>query len=418
MRKKVAFISVHASPLAILGGVDSGGQNVYVGELARELITLGFEIDIFTRRDREGLPEVVRWMPGIRIIHVDAGPAMGIAKEQLLPFISDFKNNMLGFIKKHHLYYTLIHANFFMSAMVADALKIIMGIPYVVTFHALGQVRRKYQRDKDKFPLERMIIEEQSIKNADCIIAECPQDKEDLINYYAAPPNKIMIIPCGFNPKEFYPVERKYARRVLHIPAHAKIVLQLGRMVPRKGVDNVIRGVGRLKKRKTEVKLIVVGGPADVAIPEKDPEIERLMQIATEEGIKNRVFFTGRKDREHLKYYYSAADVFVTTPWYEPFGITPLEAMACGTPVIGSNVGGIKYSIQDHKTGFLVPPNAPGILSDQLNELLMDNLLCEKISKEALRRVNAFFTWTEIARHVSRLYEEVGYRYHAPITAS
>lgn len=410
MKKKIAFISVHASPLAILGGVDSGGQNVYVAELAKELASKGFEIDIFTRRDRRGLSEIIYWMPGIRVIHIAAGTEAMIAKEELLSFMMDFQRNMLNFIRRRNLDYTLIHANFFLSAKVADFLKSILGIPYVVTFHALGRIRKKYQGDKDKFPSERMTIEKRAVKNADCIIAECPQDKTDLLNYYDASVDNIEIIPCGFNPSEFYPVERSYARRLLNISQEDNVVLQLGRMVPRKGVDNVICGMGYLKKRIDKMKLIIVGGPSGDEDFSKNPEMGRLKQIAAEEGIEDLVLFKGRKNREQLKYYYSAADVFITTPWYEPFGITPLEAMACGTPVIGSAVGGLKYSILDKKTGFLVPPDFPEILSDKMHRILTDHHLRKHYSEEALKRVNSLFTWSKVAEQISRLYYDVIYR--------
>jgi phosphoheptose isomerase len=183
--------------------------------------------------------------------------------------------------------------------------------------------------------------------------------------------------------------------------------LQLGRVVPRKGIDNVIRALARLQKTSTPVRLMVVGGETDEFDPQSNPELARLQSIASAEGVADRVTFTGRKKRDVLKYYYAAADVFVTTPWYEPFGITPLESMACGTPVIGSNVGGIKYSVEDGKTGYTVPPNNPEALAEKIYALLQDNEVYEKMKQNAIRRVNTLFTWGKVAQSMSSLYERI-----------
>jgi glycosyltransferase involved in cell wall biosynthesis len=304
------------------------------------------------------------------------------------------------------LEYELIHANFFMSALVASNLKKYLYIPYVVTFHALGLVRKLHQKEKDGFPAERINIEKHIVADADQLIAECPQDREDLIVHYGADPSKITIVPCGFNPKEFYPMEKKHAREMLNLNADEKIILQLGRMVPRKGVDNVIRAIGKLKDHAA-LRLIIVGGEADTPDSVLTPEFKRLQQIAEEEKVTDRIIFTGRRGRDVLKYYYAAADIFVSTPWYEPFGITPLEAMACGTPVIGANVGGIKHSVADGQTGFLVPPNQPNALAEKIMHLLSDEKLYRAIQKNAIRRVNRFFTWSKVAEGVHHLYHEV-----------
>jgi phosphoheptose isomerase len=405
MKRRIAFISEHASPLATLGGVDSGGQNVYVGELAKYLVALGYEIDIFTRWDNSNLPAVINWVTDVRVIHVQAGPIGSLEKERLYEFMPEFTTNMLSFINKENVSYGLVHANFWMSAMVAADLKKILSIPFVVTFHALGYIRKIFQGSSDKFPEQRMDVERRVVEEADYIVAECPQDREDLIQYYDANPEKITIIPCGFSPNEFYPMDQNLAKMVLNIDSSEAVILQLGRIVPRKGIDNVIRAMSRVKKLLSPVRLIIVGGETDDNDPQRNPEILRLQQIAEEEGVAECITFTGRKNRDVLKYYYSAADVFVTTPWYEPFGITPLEAMACGTPVIGANVGGIKYSVEDGKTGFLVEPNDPDSLASKLYELLNDPALAKKMRKNSIRRVNAMFTWSKVSDLMASLYE-------------
>jgi len=407
MKRRIALISEHASPLAALGGVDSGGQNVYVGELARHLAMSDFIVDVFTRWDNSALPAVVSWCPNVKIIHVKAGPVDMIEKEKIFPFMDEFADNMIAYITKEKISYGLIHANFWMSAMVAAAIKKKLGIPFVVTFHALGEIRKIYQGDNDKFPKERVTIENGIVREADQIVAECPQDRSDLIRYYEASPEKITTIPCGINPNEFYPIDKTVARMVLGLDQQERLILQLGRIVPRKGIDNVIRALSRVRQTSKQVKLMIVGGDSDIENDSTNPEIRRLKTIATEEDVSEAVIFAGRKNREVLKYYYAAADIFVTTPWYEPFGITPLEAMACGTPVIGADVGGIKHSVENGKTGFLVPANDPDALAMRIDELLTDAALLEKFKHNAIKRVYSMFTWSKVAQMMSSLYERV-----------
>jgi glycosyltransferase involved in cell wall biosynthesis len=406
MKTKIAFISDHASPIAALGGVDTGGQNVYVGELAYQLARKGYEVDIFTRWEHPQLPQIVQWRQGVRVVHIKAGPLECIPKEQLLPYMAEFRENMLAFIRETQISYELIHANFFMSAQVAIELKAILHIPFVVTFHALGHVRRIHQGEQDKFPPERLEIETAAIRQADYVVAECPQDREDLIKYYNAPTDKIRVIPCGVNPEEMFPVDQRLARMRLKLPQDDFVLLQLGRMVPRKGVDNVIKALPRLKYTGTRARLIIVGGEEEVCGQGYNPEIARLKQLAKDLGIQHAVTFAGRKGREELKYYYAAADIFITTPWYEPFGITPLESMACGTPVIGADVGGVKYSVLDGKTGLLVPPNDPQALAEKIDELRLRRPVLEEMGRNAIKRVQALFTWQRVAQLMSRLYEK------------
>ena len=406
MRTRIAFISDHASPIAALGGVDSGGQNVYVGELAYQLTKKGYAVDIFTRWEHAQLPQCVQWRKDVRVIHIKAGPVECLPKEQLLPYMAVFRDNMLAFMREEGITYELIHANFFMSALVAMEIKALLHIPFIVTFHALGHIRRLHQGEQDKFPPERIDIETMAIQQADYVIAECPQDREDLIEYYNAPPDKIRVIPCGVNPEEMYPIDQRLARMQLKLPQDDVILLQLGRMVPRKGVDTVIQALPKLKYTGTRIRLIIVGGEADVCEQGFNPEIMRLKQLAKSLGVQAAVTFAGRKGRDELKYYYAAADIFITTPWYEPFGITPLEAMACGTPVIGANVGGIKYSVKDGKTGLLVPPQDPAALAQKINELLLRRPVLEEMGRNAIKRVNALFTWQRVAQLMNKLYEQ------------
>jgi glycosyltransferase involved in cell wall biosynthesis len=404
--ERIAIISDHASPLAAVGGIDCGGQNIYAAETARHLAARGYEVDVFTRKDQPDLPEVVDWLPGVRIIHVPAGPAAYVRKEDLLPLIAEFSAFVQRFAARER--YDIVHAHFFMSGLVALQLKSVLGLPFVVTFHGLGLVRRLHQGAADEFPLKRIGIEREVMNAADAIVAECPDDRRNLVTLYNADPSKIVVIPCGFAPEEFWPIAPRFARRALGLPSDVPVLLSVGRLVPRKGVDNVIRALGVLVRQLgVPAELLVVGGNSDIADQASTPEIGRLRAIAAEEGVADRVTFTGRRSRELLKLYYSAADALVTTPWYEAFGMTAIEAMACGTPVVGARVGGIKFSVLDKRTGFLVPPNDPVALADRLKELCCSPRLAEQFSGLAVRRAYALFRWERVAQLLAMLYTDV-----------
>lgn len=408
MSRRIAMISDHASPLGCLGGVDSGGQNVYVAQTAKHLAALGFQVDVFTRCDDRRLAEVTVCQPGVRVIHVVAGPRSFVPKEELLPYMEEFTWQMLRFSQRRGVVYDLAHAHFWMSGLVAADLKSRLGLPFVITFHALGRVRRMHQGGADRFPEERIAIEQRLMAEADRILAECPQDEEDQVRLYGASRSKIRLVPCGFDKDELWPVAKERARQHLGLDPVDPIVLHVGRMVPRKGIDNVVRGFARLvHEHDMAARLLIVGGDSDEPDPQQTPEIGRLCQIADQECVSDRVLFAGRKGRHELKYFYSAADVFVTTPWYEPFGITPLEAMACGTPVIGANVGGIKYSVRDGQTGYLVPPNDADALGERLAYLLKRPQLQRRFSEQAVARVQRLFTWRRVSAQIAAVYEEI-----------
>jgi glycosyltransferase involved in cell wall biosynthesis len=251
-------------------------------------------------------------------------------------------------------------------------------------------------------------IEDAVIAEADRIIAECPQDLSDLVEHYHADPECITMIPCGFDPGEFWPIDQTIARRRLGWDLTAPTILQLGRMVPRKGVETVIHALAYLRdKHELRCRLAIVGGESRDPDPAKTSEIARLQAICRQVGVVDHVDFIGSRGRNDLRTYYSAADVFVTTPWYEPFGITPLEAMACGVPVVGSNVGGIKMTVADGETGFLVPPRDAAALADRLAMLIRHSALRKKFGAAGHRRVHRLFTWERVATAVERVYAQV-----------
>lgn len=406
--KRIAIISDHASPLAAPGSIDCGGQNVYVAHLARELVHDGYLVDVFTRRDSMSQKQVVRWREKIRVVHVPAGPAHYIPKEQMLPYMDAFARFVTRFARRQEVMYDIVHANFFMSGMVAQHLKQVLGIPFVITFHALGQVRRLAQGAADGFPPARLRIEDSLMRSAGCIIAECPQDLQDMVHLYGAPASRIRIAPCGFDPEELWPVEPDVARRKLGLAQDKFIVLQLGRMVPRKGIDTVIESLALLRGQyRVDAELLVVGGDVERPGAPDTPELARLRALAAQLGIADQVHFTGQKERSELRYFYSAANVFVTLPWYEPFGITPVEAMACARPVIGAEVGGIKSTVIDGETGFLVPARDPHAVAERLTALHDNVALAQAMGEQGLRRAYQHYTWRTVAQQAASIYADV-----------
>jgi D-inositol-3-phosphate glycosyltransferase len=401
---RIALISEHASPLAAVGGIDAGGQNIYVAHVSQALVRAGHSVDVFTRRDAPDLPAVVRQRAGLRVVHIPAGPARFVPKEELLQHMPEFFAACRRSCSARR--YDLVHANFFMSGWVASELKRSLGLPFAITFHALGLVRLEHQKSADGFPPERVDIERRLVREADCIVAECPQDESDLMRLYHADPDRVVMVPCGCDAGEFWPVDRARARAGLGLANDEFIVLQLGRLVPRKGIDNVIEAIARLPRRMT-ARLLVVGGASDTPDASLTPEIARLRALACGLGVETRVSFVGRRQRHELHRYYSASDVFVTTPWYEPFGITPLEAMACSTPVIGSAVGGIRYTVVPGVTGHLVPPHDPEALARRLADLHDNPSLARAMGRAGLARVRAMFTWDHVGNQLATAFAQL-----------
>ena len=399
---RLALISEHASPLAALGGEDSGGQNVYVAELARRLGASGHDVDVFTRRDSKLLPEVVHFDERVRVVNLSAGPAESVPKDELFPLMGKFRDAFYRFARREPAAYDLVHANFWMSGWVACEAKGDLGLPFAQTFHALGEIKKREQGDADTSPPERQATELRILEEADVVLATCPAEVEDLTILYGAQHSQLALVPCGVDVEKFRAVDRREARKELSL-AEKPTVVYVGRLVPRKGVDTLIEAFALLPG-ELNAQLVVVGGEPGVY---ESPEIKRLSALASKLGVEERVVFTGSRPQRALYRYYGAADVSVTVPHYEPFGMTPLEAMACGTPVIGSRVGGIKTSVADGKTGFLVPPKNAETLANRLLRLLSDENLRTRMGRAARRRIEEHYTWERIAALAAAAFSEV-----------
>ncbi|HOG46590.1 MAG TPA: glycosyltransferase [Anaerolineae bacterium] len=406
-RGRVAMISEHANPLAFLGSEDAGGQNVYVYEVSTGLARLGYRVDVFTRRDSPAPPQIVRLAPGVRVVHIAAGPAEFIKKDALWAHMPAFMEGCRACIAAQRRRYDVIHSNFWMSGWVACELKARLGLPFVHIFHALGAIKRLEQGAADTSPAGRHEMELRIIREVDRLIAQCPAEVDDLRRYYTASLANVCVVPSGVNIRRYRPVPRRAARARLGLRADERIAGYVGRLVPRKGVDTLMAAFARVAVARpaAPLRLMVVGG--ETRDPEEDPtpEMARLRGLAAELGVAERVWFVGKRQPDELAEYYGAADVMVSVPWYEPFGLTPLEAQACGRAFIGSAVGGITYTVDEGVTGLLVPPRDDAALADKLALLLSDAPLRHRLGRAGRRRVEREFTWARVAERTAAVYE-------------
>jgi D-inositol-3-phosphate glycosyltransferase len=404
---RIAMVSEHASPAALLGGADAGGQNVYLDELSRGLGALGHRVDVFTRRDSRDAPAVNEWAPGVRIVNLAAGPPEPLPKDELWPLMPEFRDALLRFAGGNRAEYDLLHGNFWMSGWVVARLREQLGAPAVQIFHATGLTKRRHQGEADTSPDERVAVERGVVRQVDALIAQCPSERDELVEDYAADPLRVALIPSAVNVERFRPVPRAEARRRIGLAGDELVVAYIGRMLPRKDVRNVVRALPLLREADRPVRLLLVGGETAEPDARITPEIGVLRSLAAELGVADRVTFVGRRQPDELRHYYGAADVVVTTPWYEPFGLTPLEAMACGRPVIGSAVGGITFTIAHGETGLHVPPSDPPALARALDQLLARPELREAMGRAARERVEREFTWATVARRTAALYQSL-----------
>jgi len=388
---RIAMVSEHASPLAALGSVDAGGQNVHVAELAAELGRRGIEVVVYTRRDDESLPARVALAPNVFVEHVDAGPPTEVPKDLLFPYMSDFAARLRFDWRADPP--DVVHSHFWMSGWAALAAARRLDVPVVHTFHALGAVKRRHQGDKDTSPPERIAAEASIMLQADHVVATCSDELFELVRL-GADRSRISVVPCGVDVGLFKPDGPAERRR----DGLARVVV-LTRLVERKGVGNVIAAVSELPG----VELVVAGG-GDAACLEDDPEARRLQSLAATLGVADRVHLLGRVARERVPDLLRSADVVVCAPWYEPFGIVPLEAMACGRPLVASAVGGLIDTVVHGVTGLHVPPRRPDRIADALRLLLADAGLRARLAAAGVARARDRYTWGRVADATVRVY--------------
>jgi glycosyltransferase involved in cell wall biosynthesis len=394
---KVAMISEHASPLAALGGVDAGGQNTHVAELARAVARRGNEVRVYTRRDARDLPERVPLAPNVTVAHVPAGPPEPLPKDDLLPFMGEFGRWLAACWADGDFRPDVVHAHFWMSGLAALTATAASRVPVVVTYHALGSVKRRYQGDKDTSPATRIGLERTLGSLADRVIAQS-DDEVDELGRIGVRRADTVVVPSGVDTDVYSPAGPAAERP----PAGRRRILTVGRLVERKGYADLIRALQRVPA----AELTIVGGPPAAQL-DGEPEAKRLRKIAQDAGVDDRVRLVGAVPHGDMPDWYRSTDVLACAPWYEPFGLTPLEAMACGVPVVGYAVGGIAESVIDGVTGCLVPPRDITALSGALRSLLGDDMRRMSFASAAVDRVRSRYTWDRTAFDVVRVYAAV-----------
>jgi D-inositol-3-phosphate glycosyltransferase len=390
---RIAMVSEHASPLADLGGVDAGGQNVHVAELARAAARAGHEVDVWTRRDDPGLPATVPLAPGVTVRHMDAGPAERVPKDRLVPYVPAMAQVLEDAWAADPP--DVVHAHFWMSGLAAVAAARRPGVPVVQTFHALGAVKRRHQGEDDTSPQGRVAAEVAVARSAARVIATCTDEAFELARL-GVPRKRVSVVPCGVDLEAFTP-QGPVAERAPDVPR----IVSIGRLVRRKGVDELIAALRRVPK----AELVVAGGPPPAHL-DADDDVRRLREAAVRAGVADRVVLTGALPRADVPPLLRSADAVVCVPWYEPFGMVPLEAMACGTAVVASAVGGLTDTVVDRVTGIHVPPRRPDQLGAALRDLLAAPAMVEAFGIAGRDRAVSCYGWDRVAASVVGVYQQ------------
>lgn len=374
----IAFISYWSCPLNRTGVVlTAGGMNIYVINLANYLSKLRHKVDIYTRVHKEFDEKILKLHSNVRIVHLSRGT---------IENMKEFSSNVTNFINKYKLNYDILHAHYYYSGLIGMELKTRLSIPLLITFHSLGKTKELLAGIIDK---TRLGFEKQVIDKADGIVASTELEKSDLIEYYGADSNKILVVSPGVNHHMFTPKDRILSRIKLHLPIKPKIILFVGRIDPIKGISFLIESIADLSNKypgfKNNFRVLLIGGDIKSDIFWLHPEVKKIKQLIIDKNIECCVKFLGSSPHSKLSDYYTASDVVVMPSLYESFGLVVLEAMSCGCCVLVSRVGGLKYLIDDFKNGRFFESGRKEDLKKVLWQLLNDQKLREKLGKEAFK---------------------------------
>jgi D-inositol-3-phosphate glycosyltransferase len=375
-----------------LGTKDTGGMSVYIRELARELGKKGHSIDIYTRVHDPADPRMEDLAEGVRLIHLKAGKEAKIQKMDVYFSLPEFTFNLENFWKDNSLEYDIVFSHYWMSALVGKYLRETRQIPYITMYHTLGAVKNAVGIGEGE-PELRIVSERETVQDCKRIIVATEKEKEDLVRYYGAISEKVGVVPCGVNMELFKPIDKGDARRKLGL-TDEKILLFVGRIDPLKGIDKLIKTIPLLRNQG-RLKLVVVGGDENSRL-----ELEELKQLANDLNIWESVDFRGLVKQEQLPYFYSAADVCIAPSYYESFGLVPLEALACGTPVVATDVGDLKNIIKQGETGCIVADNSPEKLAEGIASMLVKPSP-DRESKLVIRASVSKWAWANIAEKVA-----------------
>jgi D-inositol-3-phosphate glycosyltransferase len=404
---RIAMISYHTCPLATLGGKDTGGMNVYVRELTRQLGKMGIHVDVFTRSQDDHVPHVLHELGyGNRVVHVPAGPEHPVPKEELANYIPQFVEGIKYFACEKGIRYDVIHSHYWMSGIAAETLSDLWGgTPVVHMFHTLGEMKNRIARSEaEREGKYRVNGEKQVLRRADRVVVATIAELTQLRFLYKANADKMVVIPPGVDVGHFYPIPPDEAKLYVGLRPDDRMVLYVGRIEPLKGVDTLIEAMHCLRWKEVEpVHLAIIGGEPSASPREMSAEMARLQKLCDDLCVGQTVVFLGKRDQDKLPYYYSAAEVVVMPSHYESFGMVALEAMACGTPVIASEVGGLAYLVRDGETGFTIPDQEPDALCEKIAWLLNNHELHAAMSQRAVEYAQDY-AWEKIASQIVDVY--------------
>jgi D-inositol-3-phosphate glycosyltransferase len=409
---RIAMLSYHTCPLAILGGKTTGGMNVYVRDLTQALGRLGVHVDVFTRSQDEHVPHVLHDLGfGNRVVHIPAGPEVPLPKEELVKYVPQFVKGIQSFTKEKGLHYDLIHSHYWMSGIAGSKLKNAWHLPLVHMYHTLGEMKNRVAKTPEQLEGKQRIKVEKGLTSvADRIVVATQAERDQLELLYRADLGKIVVIPPGVDVSHFYPIPTDEARAFIGIEPDVQMVLFVGRIEPLKGVDILIEAMSCLNLQEIAsskpILLAIIGGDPEVNPAGLTGEMARLQKMSNDLCMGKMIVFLGKRGQDTLPYYYSASDVVVMPSHYESFGMVALEAMACGIPVVASQVGGLAFLVQDGITGYHVQDDDPNELCSRLKQLLQDHQLRETLGNQANIHAQEY-AWEKIAPQIVTLYMEV-----------
>lgn len=409
---RIAMLSYHTCPLATLGGKDTGGMNVYVRDLSRHLGAEGIAVDVFTRSQDEHVPHVLHELGfGNRVVHIPAGAEHPLPKEELVNYVPDFVQGILRFSESKQCEYDILHSHYWMSGLAAIELKKLWDKPIVHMFHTLGKMKQRVAREFEEREGDyRLKGENKILREADRIIAATPAELAQLQWLYNADISKIAVIPPGVDLSRFYPIPQDEAKEFIGVPPCERMLLFVGRIEPLKGLDTLLQAITLILEKQGEDKLpfclTIIGGVAEDEENGGSNEQERLRMLREEFRLQELVIFLGNKSQDTLPYYYSAAEAVIVPSHYESFGMVALEAMACGTPVVASHVGGLAYLVKDGETGFTVPVEDAERLALRIMEILSNKELRNQLGKQAAEFARTY-RWQNITEQIIRIYHSL-----------
>ncbi len=405
------MLSVHTSPLATLGGKETGGMNVYVRDLSREFSRQGIEVDIYTRSQDPTAPRVQPLAEHSRVIQIKAGAEQPYDKNKIYHHLDEFVAGVQEFSNPAQPQYDVIFSHYWLSGLVGLKLRQAWQIPVVQMFHTLAEMKNQVaQSSVEREPELRLQQEGELMRLADRLIAATPIEQNQMMELYGASADKISVVPPGVDLQRFRPMDKQQARAYIDVPKGHRMILFVGRIQPLKGIDTLIRALALVKRREPtmakDICVCIIGGSLNPDSEVERAEIQRLNDLRASLDVQNLVTFSGSKEQDILIYYYSAAEMVVMPSHYESFGMVAIEAMACGTPVIASDVGGLSFSIESGFNGYLVPGRDPEALASKIILLLKYPLLQEQLSHQAQAWVRRF-SWSNIAEELLEVFREL-----------